>query len=427
MIQLDLSILNQKGTPMFNSDLLANRPSPAVVGRIFIATDSPFGLFRDTGSVWDQIASAGGADTNIYNTSGTLTGNRVVGSGGFSLTFNPSTTFASTLTAPTASGAFAAIGLNTLSYAAAFSSSNLGNVYAAIGGINLQTFAGSATFANSNLAAANVSVNSIDFSSAGSTLTMTQATGLRVMAGHQNQFQYQGTNSGTITHAATSQNLGFYRPPGATGILTITNAYGQLINDLNDYGSGFAFTNRFGIFQAGASDKNVFFGNLLIGSLSDTGEKLQITGNILVNSSINSGLFQSAIFNNTSATANRVIINHSSNTGFGLSIGNALKFSQTVFNADNAGFSFSIYNDVVGTSSIFVKGNTNNVIIGSQTDISSAILQLTSSTKGFLPPRMTTAQKNAIVTPATGLIIYDTTLNKLCLYNSAAFETITSV
>ena len=57
----------------------------------------------------------------------------------------------------------------------------------------------------------------------------------------------------------------------------------------------------------------------------------------------------------------------------------------------------------------------------------SCILQADSTTKGFLPPRMTTAQKNAIATPPAGLIIYDTDLNKLCLRTVATWETITSV
>jgi hypothetical protein len=56
----------------------------------------------------------------------------------------------------------------------------------------------------------------------------------------------------------------------------------------------------------------------------------------------------------------------------------------------------------------------------------SAILQADSTTKGFLPPRMTTTQKNAITSPAAGLMVYDTTLNKLCVYTTA-WETITSV
>lgn len=58
--------------------------------------------------------------------------------------------------------------------------------------------------------------------------------------------------------------------------------------------------------------------------------------------------------------------------------------------------------------------------------VASAILQADSTTKGLLPPRMTTIQKNAIATPAAGLIVYDTTLNKLCVYTTA-WETITSV
>jgi hypothetical protein len=43
----------------------------------------------------------------------------------------------------------------------------------------------------------------------------------------------------------------------------------------------------------------------------------------------------------------------------------------------------------------------------------SALLQLVSTTQGFLPPVMTTTQRNAITTPVDGLIVYDTTLHKL--------------
>jgi len=58
--------------------------------------------------------------------------------------------------------------------------------------------------------------------------------------------------------------------------------------------------------------------------------------------------------------------------------------------------------------------------------VASAMLDIVSTTSGFLPPRMTTAQKNAIATPAAGLVVYDTTLAKLCVYTTA-WETITSV
>ena len=69
MIVLDLSILNQKGTPMFNSDTFANRPAFGIVGRIFISTDTKE-FFRDTGTSWELIGGPG---------SGTITGSGAAG------------------------------------------------------------------------------------------------------------------------------------------------------------------------------------------------------------------------------------------------------------------------------------------------------------------------------------------------------------
>jgi hypothetical protein len=46
----------------------------------------------------------------------------------------------------------------------------------------------------------------------------------------------------------------------------------------------------------------------------------------------------------------------------------------------------------------------------------SAMLEVTGGTgnnKGILPPRLTTAQRNAMTLPATGLMIYNTTTNQL--------------
>jgi hypothetical protein len=114
------------------------------------------------------------------------------------------------------------------------------------------------------------------------------------MSGQQNLFQYQGTNSGTITHAAISQNTGFYRPSGASGTLTITNAYSHLINALLDYGAGFTFTNRWGIYQAGASDKNYFAANMLLGSTTDNGNRLQVTGNGYISGNVGVGTLPSS-------------------------------------------------------------------------------------------------------------------------------------
>ncbi len=53
---------------------------------------------------------------------------------------------------------------------------------------------------------------------------------------------------------------------------------------------------------------------------------------------------------------------------------------------------------------------------GSSAD-GSAMLEVKSTDKGFLPPRMTEAQRDAISSPATGLMIYNTDENCLQWYN----------
>ena len=50
-------------------------------------------------------------------------------------------------------------------------------------------------------------------------------------------------------------------------------------------------------------------------------------------------------------------------------------------------------------------------------------IEINSTTQGFLPPRMTTTQRNAIATPAAGLIVYDTTDNRHYGYNGTSWIT----
>jgi len=68
-----------------------------------------------------------------------------------------------------------------------------------------------------------------------------------------------------------------------------------------------------------------------------------------------------------------------------------------------------------------------NILINTTTNLPSSKLTIESTTQGVLFPRMTTTQKNAIASPATGLVVFDTTLNKLCVRGASAWETITSV
>ncbi len=52
----------------------------------------------------------------------------------------------------------------------------------------------------------------------------------------------------------------------------------------------------------------------------------------------------------------------------------------------------------------------------------SAILDVKSTDKGFLPPRMSTAQMNAISSPSAGLMIFNTTINTVFFYDGSAWR-----
>ena len=59
---------------------------------------------------------------------------------------------------------------------------------------------------------------------------------------------------------------------------------------------------------------------------------------------------------------------------------------------------------------------TAQVGVGTNSPNASAQLDVSSTTKGLLPPRMTTAQRNNISNPANGLIIFNTTSNSLNVF-----------
>jgi hypothetical protein len=82
MPNIDLSILNQRQTPAFYADILANRPAAGFVGRIFVSTNT-FAFFRDNGTSWDLIGGPGtgtvtgsgaAGQVSFWNSANTITG-----------------------------------------------------------------------------------------------------------------------------------------------------------------------------------------------------------------------------------------------------------------------------------------------------------------------------------------------------------------
>jgi len=82
-------------------------------------------------------------------------------------------------------------------------------------------------------------------------------------------------------------------------------------------------------------------------------------------------------------------------------------------------------NDVVGafTERMRIEAD-GRVGIGTTSPDVTALLDLASTTLGFLQPRMTTVEKDAIVSPKTGLSLFDLTLDKPVVRTSSEFKTL---
>ena len=68
--------------------------------------------------------------------------------------------------------------------------------------------------------------------------------------------------------------------------------------------------------------------------------------------------------------------------------------------------------------------SSGSIGIGTSSPHSSALLDITSTTKGFLPPRMTTAQVAAISAPANGLLVYDSDVGRYRAYQGNSWQEI---
>ena len=76
-------------------------------------------------------------------------------------------------------------------------------------------------------------------------------------------------------------------------------------------------------------------------------------------------------------------------------------------------------------SGFTVMAQSGSVGIGTTNPNSSAALDIQSTTKGMLIPRMTSVQRNLIPTPAAGLLVYDNTTNSFWFRNATDWVELT--
>lgn len=94
-------------------------------------------------------------------------------------------------------------------------------------------------------------------------------------------------------------------------------------------------------------------------------------------------------------------------------IANGAALDDTTFNNPNGQLDSAITNTLDATQEF------SGLLSGSGSLDASAIAEMDSTTKGFLAPRMTNTQRDAITTPATGLLIYSTTDNEHQYFDSS--------
>jgi hypothetical protein len=227
---------------------------------------------------------------------------------------------------------------------------------------------------------------------------------------------------------------------GTSSILSSNGLYG-LYTGVSDTGSTWIQSQRNDTATAYNINLQPSGGNLLINTTTDNGGKLQIKAPGALSTDIALRVRNSADTADLATiggtgiltmggTGNAATINlaRASNGGIMGAIIQQADFTE-FHNYQGSGFRFyinaatNLIRTFITEKGIGITGTTG----GSFTLDASALLQGNSTTQGFLPPRMTTTQKNAIASPATGLVVFDTSLNKLCVRGASAWETITSI
>ena len=192
--------------------------------------------------------------------------------------------------------------------------------------------------------------------------------------------------------------------------------------------------------NANTASDNSFFG-VQAGINNSTGNNNSFLGAYCsqnnTTGSGNSSYGSFAGFNQTTGSDNtfigRIAGQFIANGSTALTIANNSTFlgARARANADNETNQIVIGHTAIGLgSNTTVIGNTStthgrwfgNLLIGTSTNVATSALTVESTTRGFLPPRMTAAQRNAIASPATGLQIFNITTTKTETFDGTTWQ-----
>ena len=192
-----------------------------------------------------------------------------------------------------------------------------------------------------------------------------------------------------------------------------------------------ALLTKMNIFDKSIYTKQAYIDSALLTKLTTTGSAAGLTNFPILNQNTTGN----AAFATTATTATTA---GTSSTATKLAI--ARKINNVAFDgsadititADAGTLTGATLNSTVTNSSLTSVGTLTNTIISGKLVVgatsaasNSAVLEASSTTQGFLPPRMTTIQRDAILSPATGLVIFNTTTNGLEVKSSNGWVLLT--
>lgn len=256
-------------------------------------------------------------------------------------------------------------------------------------------------------------INGVDFSTSGITTGSAFTTTWKQggSAGHNLIFGYP-----YIQSKGTGRQMLF-----DFGTSTAINASGSLTRRLSLADSGQIYGNAVGNDTLIAKNTTIVIGRAGAASsafdISTSGNDFFNTYSVRGTSTLTSGIF--------SAGATYPTINQSGSAAY---VGNFMSIREQALGSGQSYFArwgTNTLDNALGThTDLWTVTNTGKQSIGSGPLHPSAALEINSTTQGVLIPRMTTTQRNAISSPATGLMIFNTTINRCNWYNGSTWDTV---
>lgn len=236
--------------------------------------------------------------------------------------------------------------------------------------------------------------------------------------------------SAGIANTTGSNNSFFGRETGLNNTTGASNSF---------FGVSAGASNTTGTFNTAIGASSLRINTTGTSNAAFGGESLELN----TTGGSNSVFGTSAFRNNTTGSNNTIIGRNAGRfiadgtTALAIADNSVFLGFDTRANADNQTNQIVIGNQAIGLgSNTTVIGNSSttfgrwygNLLIGTTTDVASSMFTMSSTTQGFLPPRMTAAQRTAIASPAEGLIVYQTdSVIGLYIYSNSVWRSLTMV